>query len=200
MRHRTTVLAAIAISSASLGGGCATVTAKKGGDGIPFYPSRPYLLITKNFPTSPVKTTKTTTTKPDGTKVEEVVTEQPPTVGDNQNLYSYQILYLPDLVNRYGLKLAAGLGTATANFTIADGWKLTSLNATADSKTAENLTALGGLVSAVAPLIHPAVVDEPPAGDKPKENDASIVLYEMNVKNGSVEFRKVFEGKPFMSE
>ncbi len=189
MNLRSAFLTLLIISLPALSG-CATVKAKKGGDGIPFYPSKPYLLVTKDIPMTPVKTVKTTTTKPDGTKIEEVTTEQPPTAPSNKSLYSFQIVYLPDLANRYGLTIQAGLGSASADFSIADGWKLTSLKSDVDSKTAENVEAFSGLIGAAASALRPM-------GDDPADG-ATLVLYEMNADAaGAITFTEVFRGTPF---
>lgn len=192
MLNRSIVVASILLVG-SLPAGCASVKAIRGGDGIPFYPSKPYLVVTKNLPTLPstatVKKKTVTTTKPDGTTVVEEDTEQPATPTSDTS-YSFQIVYLPDLANRYGIKIDSGLGSATANVTLEQGWRLASINATADSKAAENLTALGSMVGAVASSVFP----------KPLSTDdsASLEIYEMNAdKNGNISFKQVFSGTPF---
>jgi hypothetical protein len=65
--------------------------------------------------------------------------------------YMMKLVYLPDYQHPMGITGKTGLwGTSSFQPTLVDGWMLTSLNASADAKTAETLTALGSIVSSVA--------------------------------------------------
>jgi hypothetical protein len=67
--------------------------------------------------------------------------------------YVIKLVYLPDMSKPMAMSEHAGFGTAEMKPSLQDGWMLTSLDASADSKTAETLTALASLVSSsVSPL------------------------------------------------
>jgi hypothetical protein len=64
--------------------------------------------------------------------------------------YMMKLIYLPDYQHPMGITGKTGLwGTSSFQPTLQDGWMLTSLNASADSQTAQTLTALGSIVSSV---------------------------------------------------
>jgi hypothetical protein len=62
---------------------------------------------------------------------------------------SVQIVWLPDYSQEFEIQAHPGLGSVTMNPTLKDGWSLTGLNATVDTKTAELITAATGLVKAL---------------------------------------------------
>jgi hypothetical protein len=65
--------------------------------------------------------------------------------------YQVKLIYLPDLEHPMAMTSSTGLfGTSTMTPTLQDGWMLTSLNANADSKMAETLTALASIAGSVA--------------------------------------------------
>jgi hypothetical protein len=74
---------------------------------------------------------------------------------------SYRIVYLPDFTKAYRMTMSPGFGSATMNPTLSGGWNLTGLNAMADSKTSETLTALAALIPTVLPA---------PAADEPQDD------------------------------
>jgi len=155
-------------------------------EAIPYYLPKPYLLVTKNF--NRIETTKktTTTTKPDGTKltvVEETTQSpsadaKPPAAG--KTLYAYQIVYLPDPCNPYGLRFARGIGTLDSQIVIEDGWKFTGTKLATDSKTPETVEAFAGALASGARLGATTLLrsddaklpDETPAG-------ADIALFDL---------------------
>jgi hypothetical protein len=132
-------------------------------EAIPYYLPRPYLLVTKNF--NVIQTTKktTTTTKPDGTKTEVVEeTTQAPDAGPKQQaggktVYAYQIVYLPDQCNQFGLRIARGIGTLDSKIKIEDGWKFTGTELKTDSKTPETIEAIGKPVSELGQALAAAI-------------------------------------------
>jgi hypothetical protein len=64
--------------------------------------------------------------------------------------YVIKIVYLPDLSQPMAMTGKTGLfGTSEFKPTLADGWMLTSLDATSDSKVSDTLTALGSIVGGV---------------------------------------------------
>jgi hypothetical protein len=65
-----------------------------------------------------------------------------------------KIIYLPDYSRPMAVSEFPGLfGTSTMSASLQDGWMLTTLQGSGDSKTAETLTALGSLVSAVGGVV-----------------------------------------------
>jgi hypothetical protein len=62
-----------------------------------------------------------------------------------------KLVYLPDQTKPMAMSVRTGLfGTASMKPALQDGWMLTSLDASADSKTAETLTAIASLMSSVS--------------------------------------------------
>jgi hypothetical protein len=62
-----------------------------------------------------------------------------------------KLIYLPDYNRPMAISESPGLfGTVTMGASLQDGWMLTSLQGSGDSKTAETLTAAASLVSALA--------------------------------------------------
>jgi hypothetical protein len=164
--------------------GCgSSVGAKKIGEydkntGIPYYLPKPYLLITSGLSTTKYKPkiTETKTEKPDGTKTSEKVTEQIPMTSDiNKDDYSVRIVYLPDLREKYGIKIRPGTGASDTKITLSEGWQLTSLNSIMDTKVAETIEATSGLISAASAAILPFAETFKVEG----EPEVSVWLYEL---------------------
>jgi hypothetical protein len=114
--------------------GCASVTVRKvpTGDndsleGVRFYRPAPYLMVSDS--SSESKQTSAQAAK-----------------GPSAKTLQYSVIWMPDLSQEYVIQVKSGLGSVTFNPTLENGWNLTGLNATADSKTAELLTALTGFV------------------------------------------------------
>lgn len=163
--------------------GCgSSITVKKLGDkdtGIPYYLSKPYLLITRGLSATVYKPkiTETNTEKPDGTKTTTIVTEQAPVTSNVDTVdYSMQIVYLPDLRDKYGITINPGSGTSETKVTLENGWKLTSLDAITDTKLEETITATAGLVSAITPIFTIQSEADEVAKVPP---EYSISIYEM---------------------
>ncbi len=95
-------------------------------EGMPYYLPKPYLLVSKNF--HPIQTAgkAATTSQPDADKT----------------LYGYEIVYLPDRCNQYGLKVSRGIGTLETRIELEDGWKFTGTTLETDSKTPETIGAI----------------------------------------------------------
>jgi hypothetical protein len=64
------------------------------------------------------------------------------------NRYVAKLIYLPDYSKPMAVSETTGIGTVNLAANLQDGWQLTSLQGSADSKVAETLTALASLVSA----------------------------------------------------
>jgi hypothetical protein len=112
--------------------GCASVIVKKipsgdvGMEGIRFYRPAPYLMVSSAPGDSKESSAKGSSAS-----------------GDT---LQFTVVWMPDLSQEYVIQAKPGLGSVTFNPTLENGWKLTGLSATADSKTAELLTALVGFV------------------------------------------------------
>ena len=62
-----------------------------------------------------------------------------------------EIVYLPDMNQEYIIIPHTGIGSITMAPTLSQGWSLTVLNATADSKASDMITSIGGLVGNIKP-------------------------------------------------
>jgi len=62
------------------------------------------------------------------------------------------ITYLPDLNQEYLIVPHAGFGLVTMKPTLQNGWNLTALDATVDSKAADVLNGIGGILGKIASL------------------------------------------------
>jgi hypothetical protein len=158
--------------------GCAGVTvtpldangkvAKDQGAGLRYYMPRPYLLVVQ----LPATATKTDSSNGDNGQVEmdavpsgdksktntDAAASSPSSapISDTSFMaatpqYQVKLVYLPDLEHPMAMSSSTGLfGTSTMTPTLQDGWMLTSLNANADSKMSETLTALASIAGSVA--------------------------------------------------
>jgi len=171
-----------------------TVTAKRGGDeGIPYYLPKPYLLVAKNISLLQSKTTTTVTQVKEDKKetVTTVTTAEPvsPGVKEGADSLSFQIIYLPDLMQKHGVHIQTGTGTLETTITLVDGWKLTGVNLKSDAKTAETIQAIGSLLESVSsafgiPTKMKAVAEDTVAG---------LWLYEILVEDNRLKFDLAFE-------
>lgn len=170
--------------------GCAsTITAKSGGEtGIPYYLPKPYLLITKNLTPLVEKTTEKKDDKGNITAIEHSV--EPVTTDTKvKDSYSFQIIYLPDLTQKYGLEIQSRTGTVKTNVTFIDGWKLVGLNLDADAKTSDIIKAIGEVIPKLPPITK--AVPEEPEGEK-----VGLWLYEIKVENGQLKYELVIQWPP----
>jgi len=113
--------------------GCAKIVVKKlpadnndSLEGIRFYRPAPYLMVTHVLNDSQSKS-------------------GPAALSAGETI-QFSIVWMPDLSQEYVIQSKAGFGSVSFNPTLENGWNLTGLNASADSKTAELLTALAGFV------------------------------------------------------
>jgi hypothetical protein len=69
-----------------------------------------------------------------------------------QEFFSYQIIYLPDLTQKYGLRIKGGSGELKATADLVNGWMFTGPGPfdVNDSTTAQNVTATGQAIGSVA--------------------------------------------------
>jgi hypothetical protein len=71
-----------------------------------------------------------------------------------------KIIYLPNKNEEYAIKVRGGMGSIDAKFTLENGWNLTEYGETKDSKTAEIVTALAGVLRDVKGLRSTPAKDE----------------------------------------
>lgn len=72
--------------------------------------------------------------------------------------YVAKLIYLPNLAEPLAVTTTTGIGSVNIGAVLQDGWMLTSLQASADAKVAESITALAALASAIGG----AVAGKPP--------------------------------------
>ncbi|MGA1980743.1 MAG: hypothetical protein ABSG99_09335 [Sedimentisphaerales bacterium] len=189
----TKFLLVLYVMSALFLTGCgSSVEVKKLGEkdkGIPYYLPKPYLLITSGISTTEYqeKVTETKTEKPDGTKINEKVTDRTPiTPPISKDGYSVRIVYLPDLRTKYGITINPGSGTSDTKITLADGWQFTSLAAITDTKVPETIKATAELVGAVSAAIPKVRGEE--EGKKEGKQKFSVRIYEMVLEGDKIKF------------
>jgi len=68
---------------------------------------------------------------------------------DETQTCEYKTLTLPDRSEEYAITFTPGMGTANVTPTLHEGWRLDSLSANLDSKTADNINAVTGLFKAI---------------------------------------------------
>jgi len=113
--------------------GCAAVIVKpvpegdnKTLEGIRFYRPTPYLVVSAG----------SSDAKPVASGGASSISEH----------LQFSIVWMPDLSQQFVIQAKPGIGSVAFNPTLENGWNLTGLNASTDSKTAEVLTALAGFV------------------------------------------------------
>ena len=147
--------------------------------GVRYYLPKPYLLVTevlgdgdpsqvesKANPGTSEKGNATNSThssdtrskdKPEGAKVPPNTNIPASTPSSNTsftmltNNYQIKLIYLPDFSKPMAIYIPFSVfGSATMKPTLQDGWMLTGLEATSDTKTSETITAMASLVTAAA--------------------------------------------------
>jgi len=62
--------------------------------------------------------------------------------------YQVKLIYLPDMSRPMTITETTGIGSVSLQPTLVDGWMLTSLQGTADSKVSETLSAIASIITA----------------------------------------------------
>jgi len=211
---KKTLIAHLLISSMLLTGCSSSITAislkapNENKKAIPYYLPQPYLLITKDFShlaTKTIKTEEITTGdtqdqagEVSGTEKKETSTTAEP-VSITVNGFTYKIIYLPNLAEKYGLVYNSGSGVSDLSFTLKNGWMFTGLNLKSDTQIDETITALSSLVSSVAkaaePLFRAQAIEigegpEPEVAREPELKPA-IWLFKMTVDGEKITFDRV---------
>lgn len=144
------------------------------GKGIPYYLPHPYLVVTKNLNfVVPEKTEsksnqntestsgqntanqssgKNSSSDKSGSSGKNNASAAENAASDNsgKDSYSMQVVYLPDYSQKYALYYNRGVGKYDSTVTLVDGWKMTGLNTSSDTKTAEIIQAIGSSVKDIA--------------------------------------------------
>lgn len=131
-------------------------------EGMRYYMPAPYLLVARMppIPSSEPAGPKKDPNPSDKEKKDSEVSSTAPAGGapsSNTSFlastpqYMLKLVYLPDKTKPMAMSVRTGLfGAASMKPALQDGWMLTSLDASADSKTAETLTAIASLMSSAA--------------------------------------------------
>ncbi|TMA96443.1 MAG: hypothetical protein E6J77_01235 [Deltaproteobacteria bacterium] len=90
------------------------------------------------------------------------------------------VLYLPDPTQEYIMQVspwdgALGIGTVSMKPTLQDGWNLTGLDSSVDTKVPETLTAVTGLAKAAMGVTPEGVEVERPVGKATKVRDQTTM-------------------------
>ncbi len=204
-----TILIALLFTSSILLTGCgSSITgvsldaAKKNKKAIPYYLPQPYLLVTKDYSHLGTKTTKTEKTKPadkqkqdekpSGTATEETTTTEP--VSITVNGFTYKIIYLPNLAEKYGLVYNTGSGVSDISFTLKDGWMFTGLNLKSDTQIDETITAMSSFIGSIAKTMAQFTATKAPTWPVPKPEtklEPAIWLFKMTFDGEKITFDRV---------
>ena len=209
---KKTLIALLLISSVLLTGCSSSITAislkdkNENKKAIPYYLPQPYLLITKDYSHLATKTTKTEKAtlentqkpaeKPSGTAKKETSTTAEP-VSITVNGFTYKIIYLPNLAEKYGLVYNTGSGVSDLSFTLKDGWMFTGLNLESDTQIDETITAISSLVSSIAEIAVPFPPTkgwtqyEVPTTVKERKPEPAIWLFKMTFDGEKITFDRV---------
>ena len=123
--------------------GCAELQVKRlaandtTSEGVRYYASQPYLLVTIQPSASAMASDK-------------------PAAGlakVSQPAVQTQIIWLPKINEQYAVRVKPGWGTVDGSVSLQNGWMLTDLGSTMDSKLTETITAISGLINNAADLV-----------------------------------------------
>ena len=72
-----------------------------------------------------------------------------------ETFFTYQIVYMPDLTHKYGLRVKGGSGEMRATLNLVNGWMFTGPGPLyfGNSTTAQNLTSASGLMDSAATFV-----------------------------------------------
>jgi hypothetical protein len=123
-------------------GGCAELEVKRvlteNQEGFRYCLPQPYLLVTKVKPATDQRSSKTSTRSSSASE----------TAPDLE----YKIIYLPNTQEKFAVRVKSGLGSVNSTLKIQDGWQLTEVGGTVDTKVPETITAITGLLQAIPSL------------------------------------------------
>jgi hypothetical protein len=165
-------------------------------NGIPYYLPKSYLLITRNF--EHIYTHEDMISDNTGNGNDSGNDDGDGDSSDNGNgsgtvdpgsqpagdVFSYQIIYLPDTSEKYGIKISRGTGTFKGKISLVDGWKFVGINLETDSKTAETIKGFGQAAKDIATLI---ALSEKSAGRALLKQEDMIETFGNNLINSLTE-------------
>jgi hypothetical protein len=167
---------------------------------IPYYLPRPYLLVTKNFAVSEsvkkAETSKQTELAKTTEKSTETTTASVSAPATEADVIAWQIIYLPDLDQKYGLRFKRGWGNYDTTINLVDGWQLAGINHKADAQTAATIGAIGTAVKDALSAIPAALLPVPltkgqgqsediKSKPQPQKANAEFWLYDIGDLNRS---------------
>jgi hypothetical protein len=107
--------------------------------------------------------------------------------------YVAKLIYLPDMSQPMAVTESPGLfGTVSMGASLQDGWMLTSLQGSGDTKTAETIGAIASLVSSLqGGAAKPPAAAKPPGGlpeevQVPQPQLLSAGLYDFTYRSGTI--------------
>ena len=187
---------------------------------IPYYLPRPYLLVTRNFAIQQsvniTKTSKQTELAKTTENQSETSTSSIAPPASNADVIAWQIIYLPDLDQKYGLRFKRGWGQYESTITLVDGWKLAGINITAEAQAADTISAIGSAVKEIVSSVVPGIpmdleamstvksTDEPRTPSTRQEQQTEFWLFDFgDLKNPRLVFHWSIgtpnAGKPSLS-
>jgi len=114
------------------------------------------------YTVTPADVSKASTRDPYSSKPPNVTPNELPLDGLlPEHFYTYQIVFVPDMTQKYGLKVKGGVGEIRAALNIVNGWQFTGLGPyyMKDSSTAQNTLAAGITANLAARGIGDAIKD-----------------------------------------
>jgi len=88
---------------------------------------------------------------------------------DKDGVVKSETIWLPNIKEEYAINMKSGMGTVNGNFALTNGWQLTQLGVTSDSKLPETMNAATSLIATAAKTFFKA---ENPG--KSKQEAASV--------------------------
>lgn len=124
-----------------------------GAPGVRYYLPAPYLLVTYGMG-GEFRAVKKKVPRMLGSTVvnDEIETWEWFPIPDAENSLKAQIVYLPDLTQRYRIAFVPGTGSSKHSFTLKEGWLLTEMNAEGDNQLDEAVNSFASLIKAVPSL------------------------------------------------
>ena len=119
-------------------------------DGVRYYRPEPYLLVTREQSAAGAGNQRDAGIRRAPPPGGRPAPAPAPAAAEPQT--SMRIIWLPNRSEEYVIRVRPGIGTASLNVSLTDGWNLTGTNADLDSKTSEFITAISGLAATAGRL------------------------------------------------
>jgi hypothetical protein len=112
-----------------------------------------------------------------------------------RTVYAYQIVYLPDQCNQYGLRISRGIGTLDSQIELEDGWKFTGTKLKTDSKTPETIEAIGKPISEIGKALIGQLGGSSRLGTATLDRDPGDELTDEGPEGADVALYDLFSGE-----